>query len=62
MELSNQDYNEPKLTQVAVQLDESTVNRLRIMQREDGISPGIRLRNVIKHLVANDRITTYRGN
>jgi len=61
MELSNNNTNEPKLKQVSVQLDEATINQLRLLQKQDGITPGIRLRNVIKQMVANGRIETYRG-
>jgi len=62
MELSNTHTDaEPKLKQVNIQLDENTYNQLRLLQRQDGITPGIRLRNVIKQMVLNGRIETYRG-
>ncbi len=59
MELSN--TQQSKSHKVTIDLPEEQYLKLKLLQREDGIAPSIRLRQICKNLVKNDQIRTYNG-
>jgi hypothetical protein len=59
MELSNN--NQPKLKTVTIKLNEATYNKLLLLKQEDGITPAIRIANIIKAQAQRDTISSYQG-
>ena len=59
MELSN--THQSQSHKITIDMPEEQYLKLKLLQREDGIPPSVRLRQICKNLVKNDQIRTYNG-